>query len=230
MQDLTVYYRMCGIPSSNPSPWSQEDKFKLNKVCLISFLEGMSDIKTKIHFLLDYCGPEYDKLIEKYTPDSSYEHSEVGINATMLSSYALASQEQGLVLFQECDYLYRPRIGNLYLNALKELDIVSPYDHKNFYIDHNLHSETCEIKLVNDCHFRSTERNTMTWGCHSDVIRENLDIFIKYGYLDSNVWYDLFLAGRRLWVPIPSFATHCVTDYLAPGTDWEDLWRIYQSV
>lgn len=225
MNDLTVFYRMCGISSTNPSPWSQDDKFHLNEVCLRSFLMGMSDIKIKIHFLLDFCDKSYDALVKDH---GTYEHSEVGINATMLQSYQLASKESGFVLFQECDYLYRPKIGRVFVNAMDKLGIVSPYDHRNFYIDRNIHDSKCEIELVDDTHFRSTERNTMTWGTHSDVIREYGEIFMKYGYLDDQVWYELWLGGVKLFVPIPSFATHCVKDYLAPGIDWNSLWNNYQ--
>jgi len=42
------------------------------------------------------------------------------------------------------------------------------------------------------------------------------------------VWRDLEFAGYRLYVPIPSFATHLVKDYLAPGVDWEEIWQSYQ--
>jgi hypothetical protein len=225
MEDLKVFYRMCGIKSTNPSPWSQEDKYKLNYVCLKSFLMGMSDIKIKIHFLLDFCDKRYDDLVKEY---GSFEHSEIGINGTMLKAYDLASKEHGYILLAECDYLWRPKIGRRFLEAVQNLDIVSPYDHRNFYIDSTIHSSTCEIRLINETHYRSTERNTMTWGCHSDLIREHLDTFLRHGYLDDKIWWELWLSGKRLWVPIPSMSTHCVTDYLAPGINWEQIWKAYE--
>jgi hypothetical protein len=219
---------MCGIASGNPSPWSQEDKFKLNEVCLKSFNMAFSDVKIKTHFILDFCGPEYDLLLKSYGGDYTSEHSEAGINATMLRSYELASKAQGYVLLAECDYIWRPAIGRIFVDALKELDIVSPYDHRNFYIDRTIHSPTCDIELIDDYHFRTTERNTMTWGTHSDTIRECREILDTFGYLDDKVWSMLLIAGKRLWVPILSFSTHCVTDYLSPGVDWTSLWKTYQ--
>lgn len=228
MKDLNVIYRMCGIPSTNPIPWSQEDKFHLNEVCLKSFLMGFSDIKLDIHFLLDYCDERYDILLAKYVPEYTAEHSEAGINETMVKSYKLASEMIGYVLFQECDYLYRPRIGNAYMAGLNGLQIVSPYDHRNFYMDENIHSKNVVLQLEGETHFRTTERNTMTWATHTDVIRENYETFVKYGFLDDQVWFDLMIAGYQLWTPIPAFATHCVSDYLAPGIDWESLWKAYQ--
>jgi hypothetical protein len=228
MEDITVLYRMCGISSTNPSPWSQENKFNLNTVCLKSFVMAFSDVKVKTHFILDFCGPEYDKMLQDVAKNYTFEHSEAGINATMLKSYELASKEKGFVLFAECDYIWRPIVGRVFIDALKELDIVSPYDHRNFYIDRTIHSPTCDLQLIDDCHFRTTERNTMTWGTHSDTVRECREILDTFGYLDDKVWSMLLIMGKRLWVPVPSMATHCVKDYLAPGVSWESLWKAYQ--
>lgn len=228
MQDLTVIYRMCGIASTNPSPFYQENKYKLNEVCLKSFIQGFKDISYNIHFILDYCSSEYDELLKHSGLVYTSEHSEAGINQTMLKSYDLATKTDGYVLFQECDYLYRPNIGKAYIEALESLDIVSPYDHKNFYTARDIHKSECNIELIGDTHFRTTERNTMTWGTHSDVIKNNYDTFVKHGYLDDQIWFDLWLAGYKLWVPIPSFATHCVSDYMSPSVNWEELWKIYQ--
>ena len=225
---MKVIYRMCGIPSTNPSPWSQDDKYHLNKICLKSFVEAFRGVKLDIHFLMDYCGKEYSKMVEDIPFDYEVEFSETGINDTMIRSYEIAEKIDDIVLFQECDYLYRPGVGKLFERVLGQLPIVSPYDHKNFYIDNTIHSPNCEIKLVEGYHFRSTERNTMTWGCHSSIIKENIDTLEKYGYLDNEVWRDLEYAGHRLYVPIPSFATHCVKDYLSPGIDWEARWQELQ--
>lgn len=221
---MRVIYRMCGIPSTNPSPIYQDDKFKLNKLCLESFTQAFEDIDVNATFLLDHCDDEYSSLFEDLPFEFDVEHSTLGINGTMLRSYALAAQTDDYVLLQECDYLYRGTIGRTYLEALSELDIVSPYDHRNFYLDHSIHATTCEIALVGEHHYRTTERNTMTWATSGAIIRENYDTLVKYGYLDDDVWRDLAFAGRKLWVPIPSFATHMVKDYLAPSIKWEELY------
>lgn len=221
---MRVIYRMCGIPSTNPSPIYQDDKFKLNKLCLDSFTHAFSDIDLDVTFLLDHCGEQYRSLFENLPFEFNVEESTLGINGTMLRAYALAAQADDYVLLQECDYLYRGVVGKTYLEALSELDIVSPYDHLNFYLDQSIHSPVCEIALVGNHHYRTTERNTMTWATSADVIRENYDTLVKYGYLDDDVWRELAYAGHTLWVPIPSFATHMVKDYLAPSINWEELY------
>lgn len=217
---MQVIYRITSIPSTNPSPVFQGDKNKLNELCLNSFLRAFSDVRPKITFIADHV-TDFDFSMCIF--DHEVIRTNEGINKTMLMSYDLASQMDDYVLFQECDYLYHSVIGNTYLEALEELGLVSPYDHKNFYVDKTLHSERCKIRLVSDTHFRTTERNTMTWGCHSSLVKDHKDVLDKYGYLDGDVWYELKSKGHELWVPIPSFATHMVRDWMAPSINWEDV-------
>jgi hypothetical protein len=222
---------MTGIASTNPSPWDQEDKLKLNRTCLRSFVGAFIDIKPDVHFICDHTDPDVyaDMIVEVCPFEKKVEFTNVGINETMVKSYNLAAVEDDYVLFQECDYLYQPKIGKTFLKALEILHLVSPYDHKNFYIDRSIHSRVCEIDLVEDHHFRTTERNTMTWGCHSSMVKDNLDMLVHYGYLDDNVWKEWLVSGYQLWVPIPSFATHCVKDYLSPRVNWEKLYAYYSG-
>lgn len=222
---MQVIYRLCGIPSSNPSPIYQEDKYALNKLCLKSFVEAFSDVKPKVIFLMDKCGPEYSSFFDDFPYDHDIIETDLGINGTMLEAYRIASELEDYIIFQECDYLYDGVVGQKYLEAMKKLGIVSPYDHPNFYHLRELHAEECRIQVVADHHFRTCERNTMTWGCHTNIIKQHRQIFDRHGYLDGDVWYDLKNEGLSLWVPITSFATHMVRDCLAPGIKWEEIWK-----
>jgi hypothetical protein len=225
---MKVFYRLTEIASSNPSPIYQDDKKRLNKMCLKSFVNAFKDLQPQIFFFCDHCDdPEMtDYMIQSVVPwKFSTEYMNVGINQTMLISYELAKNYNDYVLFQECDYLYRPGIGRTFFDALNNFKVVSPYDHKNFYIDETLHSKDIKIDLVSNHHFRTTERNTMTWGCHGNLILKYYDIFVKHGYLDSQLWYDLKDEGIQMWVPIPAMATHMADGWLAPGVDWQSIWR-----
>lgn len=222
---MLVVYRMTSIPSSNPSPFPG-DKNTLNATCLRSFVSAFKDTYPYIVFLFDHCDKEMYSQVESIVP-FEYEiiESRDGINATMLKSYEIASMNQGAVLFQECDYLYRKDlIGKVFEKAVYELGIVSPYDHPNFYRDTELHKPECRIQLIENTHFRTTERNTMTWATTAEIVRENIDILNRHGYLDGPVWYELKEKGHDLWVPIPSFATHCVENCLSPSIDWKTEW------
>lgn len=225
---LTVYYRLTDIPSTNPSPILHDDKMKLNLLCLRSFVQAYKEVKPKMVFLCDHASEVYRMLISEICPfEKEFHFTQIGINETALLQYTLASLVEGNVLFQECDYIYKFKAGSILANAIDELQLVSPYDHKNFYIDRSIHSEDCKVKLVNNHHFRTTERNTMTFATTADNVRRHKDIFMKYGYLDSDVWHDLAAQGLPLWVPIPSLATHMVIDYLAPTIDWKPYYEAY---
>ena len=228
---MLVIYRITSIASSNPSPIYQDDKNRLNELCLKSFISAFWEIKPKIIFLADHCNCE--DMIKNVCDVSSFEYEIIktshGINEAMNLSYDLAVKEDDYILFQECDYLYKQGVGKDFLMALEELKLLSPYDHPNYYIDRTLHSEECKIKLINGKHYRSAERNTMTWGCHSNMVKENIDMLKSHGYLDGPVWYDLKDRGYELYVPIPSMATHMVRDWMAHGTDWKERWQSIQS-
>ena len=222
---MKVIYRMCDIASTNPSPVFQEDKHRLNKLCLKSFLKAFEGVDIDITFLCDYCKPETIDMIQNLSPGSEVIQTAIGINETMLRSYMIAQDQNDDILFQECDYLYLPNTGKSMVEAVKYLGLVSPYDHLNFYIDRNLHSKTAEIELIGNHHFRSTERNTMTFGVRNDVFKKHYETFYRYGYLDGDVWYDLKRDGQQLYVPIPSLATHMVKDYMAPTIEWQMHWK-----
>lgn len=224
---MHVIYRMCGIQSSNPSPVFWEDKQSLNSLCLDSFFEEFKEVRPYTIFLMDHCKDEDFVSVQKCPFPYEMRRSTLGINETMLESYRIASElpNDEEVLFQECDYVYRPGVAETFRDALHEFDIVSPYDHKNFYMAPDIHSDVCQIRLFQGTHFRTVERDTMTWGCLARVVKECLPILNMYGYLDSDVWHMLReLRGKKLWVPIPSFATHMAKDWLAPSVEWEKLW------
>ena len=223
---MIVIYRITDLPSTHQPPVHELDKVALNELCLKSFVKAFEKIQPKVIFLYDFRTADRESMIDQIVPfEYEYYPTSFGINGTMLRAYEMAREQDDDILFQECDYLYRPHTGSDLVNGVNALGLVSPYDHPNFYIDRNLHSTSTNIYLVDDVHWRSTERNTMTFAVKNKIFKDNYAIFKKYGYLDADVWYDLKSAGQELYVPIPSLATHMVKDYLAPGIKWEDEWR-----
>lgn len=225
---MKVFYRLTEIASTNPSPIFQEDKLALNRLCLESFVRAYSDLQPHVTFICDYCTPQTKEMIEQVWPfHKKIMMTSMGINETAMLQFSIANELEGdeSVLFQECDYIYSGVIGKKMDQAIQELEMVSPYDHRNFYMDHSMHSEMVLLKLVDDVHWRSTERNTLTFGIKLSVFKENVDIFKKYGYLDDGNWKEMRERGHLLFVPIPSFATHCAKDWLAPSVEWEEIWK-----
>lgn len=228
---MKVFYRLTSIPSTNPSPVYQDNKDKLNEICLKSFVDAYKDIQPNVTFLCDHCPDYYKKMIEDHCPfTKQIIFTTIGINGTAVHQFDLAMETKDeTILFQECDYVYREEIGENMEMAIQELGMVSPYDHKNFYIDKTIHSDISVVKLVNDVHYRSTERNTMTWGMQTKIFKETYHIWRKYGYLDAENWKEMREHGYMLFVPMPSFATHMASDWLAPSLDWEMLWKKHEQ-
>jgi hypothetical protein len=227
---MLVIYRMCDIksPLSAKPPVYEDDITALNILCLNSFIMAFTDVKPKVIFICDFCPKEvYDPILANVPFEHEVLYSEDGINATMLRAYEIALKESDdVILFQECDYLFLPQSGKKIEEGIKHFGLLSPYDHKNFYLDPSIHSSKTDIELFEDHHFRTTERNTMTFGMTREVFLKNLEILNRYGYLDNDVWKEIRVNGNKLWTPLPSFATHMVKDYLSPGIDWEQLWTI----
>ena len=182
-----------------------------------------------MYFIADHCGKEYEDLIKEEVPFKyEIEFTALGINGTALRQYDLAAQTvEDEILFQECDYLYRPSVGSQMVDAIKHFRLLSPYDHPNFYIDKSIHSSTCDVELYNNQHYRTTERNTMTFGMTRYAFLESYEILKKYGYLDNEVWKELKEIGYPLRVPIPSYATHMARDWMAPAIPWDLVQKIY---
>ena len=220
---LNIIYRICDINSTNPAPVFPDDRHELNKLCFDRFLRAFCNVNATYTFLLDNALDDWEDIIDSRMTNFKIERSSHGINYSFLRAMELGKEVGTDCLFQECDYLYNGVVGKKMVRAIDELELVSPYNHLNFYVDHGIHSRFCQIELVGDHIYRSTERNTMTWGCHSKLVKQYKDIFDRYGYLDDQVWSDLRHAGYNLYVPIPSFATHMVADWLAPEINWEKV-------
>lgn len=228
MNNVVVFIRLCSIPSTNPAPIFQESKFELNKLCMKSFAKAFKDINPYVIVLGDYCDYLESEMLEETIP-FKYEYipTKIGINATCLKQYEMASKrEEEIIIFLECDYLFNPAVDvQKWINGIKELGMVSPYNHPNYYKDRQQHSNICQIECIDGHHFRSTETCTMTFGLRKDVFIKYLDIFNRYGYLDHDVWLDIAKDGQRLFVPVPSVAAHMLRDWLPSEVDWKKVWE-----
>jgi len=173
-------------------------------------------------FICDHCSEDTLEMIYNVCPfEKEVIVTHLGQNGTSLKQYELAREQDLDIYFAESDYVYQEGSGLKLLDGLKETGLVSPYDH----LDHYKTSYVPKLKLINNYHWRSAENNTMTWAVSNKLFKDHYDIFYKYGYLDKEVWDDLRAKGHELFVPIPSLATHMVTNALAPQVQWEEIWQ-----
>jgi hypothetical protein len=223
---MKVYYRMATGYSQHEvrRPRHPFDKIALADMCLRSFVEAFSEVKPQMHFILDKCGPEWDDMVKKNTPfEYTLEHVDFGTYfRTIPYQFELGRKENDYLLFQEDDYVWLKDAGQKYLDAVKVLEFVAPYDHMEFYTLNTVnHRDPSEIKLINGHHWRTIDYNTMTWGCHSSRLAEYWDELNMHGYWDKETLVGIGKRGAKIWSPIPSLCTHMHLDFLAPGIDWQ---------
>lgn len=227
---MLVLYRIADIKSelSKPSPIFNDDLFKLATLCLNSFITAYVHVNPKVIFICDYCDKnKWEPLLKKVPFKKEIIFTQKGINETCLMQYDLAQKEDDeVILFNEYDYLWLPQSGIKMESAIKHFGLISPYDNKNFYLDRTIHSKKAELELFEDHHFRTVERNTMTFGMRRDIFTKNLESLKRWGYLDNDVWKEIKVNSNPLWTPLPSFATHMCEEFMAPGINWQQLWTI----
>jgi hypothetical protein len=210
------------------------DKINLARLCLRSFVDAFSSVGPTVNYILDNCGGEWDQMIkevypgniihldrEDKTPPMGYDHT------SYYKQLDLAKDVHDYVLFQEDDYIYLPNSGKKLFDAMKALEFVSPYDHLEFYTRTvGQHQPPFDIKLVGEQHWRTIDFCTMTWGCHSDRLLDYWDQLHLHGCWDKDTWVEMGKRGAKLWTPIPSLATHCHRDFMAPSIDWEERMNV----
>ncbi len=247
MRGMIVYYRLTPKESryEEQRPIYKHNKYELSKFCLRSFVQAFSTIKPKIVFLMDECPVKWEKMVREIVPNAwevevvNVEKS--GQDKSYLVQLELAREqstqggsdfgvrEDEIVWFQEDDYYYLPgsEVGEKILSAVQELGFVNPYDHGEFYIQHQYHpSGPYEIKLVDEHHWRTVRFNTMTWGTSVKLLKKHWETLIKYGYWDKPTWEAMLAKGVPLWSPIPTLATHMHSEWLSPGINWKEHWNV----
>lgn len=121
------------------------------------------------------------------------------------------------VFLVEDDYLWKPDAIDVIEESLNYFHLVSPYDHPGHYIEDRFKYEPKQLRLWNGHVYREAPSNTLTFACNAWVIKQNLEKIKSFGIRDHEMFQSL---GVRMWVPVPSLATHLVTGLLAPGYDW----------
>lgn len=217
---MIVFYRMCDIPSTNPAPIYQENKARLNRLCLESFVNTYADIKPRIVFLNDHCPSSYETLERLIVPKDWHIDivtSERGINGSCIAQYDLAremtTQNDECILFQECDYFHLAPITEHMIHALR---FVSPYDHPDKYE----RGEVSKIVIADNHHFKVTESTTSTFATTRADFLHHAGTFYQFGYIDHERWLALRAQGVTLYSPIPTLATHMVASCLSPAISW----------
>jgi hypothetical protein len=132
---MKVIYRIADAQSSlsQPSPYPDSRQYQ-NEICLKSFVNSFVNTNINISFILDNCKEGWEKLLKKVPFEYDVIRTLDGIDQNCRRAVKMALEAKDDVIFQECDYLWVPNFGIDYIDAIKELGFVSPYDHPMDYI------------------------------------------------------------------------------------------------
>lgn len=144
-----------------------------------------------------------------------------------------------IVYLVEDDYIHRQGSVKVIIDGLTYCDYLTLYDHPDKYVNANsvnengTHgnpfisdlSESSRVYVGTQCHFKLTNSTTMTFATRVQTLYTDWDIMMPF--LTSTFPYDFEMFTelqkhkKKLGSPIPSYSTHCETNYLAPLIDWE---------
>jgi len=233
MPTLNVFYRVCPY-SNGKSPIFTDDKPGLVRFCLESFVEAFQASSLRITFILDSCDASYRTWIERHVPfQKEIVHFDgLGSEGSFFKQVELATrlEPDELVYLAEDDYYYVAGAGEKLVAAIARFDFVTPYDPLDHYSGLQA-AEPCHMALCAGHHWRTHGSTCLTFGTRAELIVKNQRLIYQHGVSDSLMWPHLLRKrrwgrrGPRLYGPIPSLATHLVSGLLAPGINWEDVWK-----
>lgn len=207
-RDLSIAYRVYPEFSETAFKLDGWDKYDLVEVCLMSFLDSISDLDYKMYVVLDSCPSKYKKLFKEEIPSERLEileFSEMGNSGTFNKQIdtLLSQDESDTVYFAEDDYLYSKDSFSDMLSVInhKGVDFVSPYDHPDYYQDEiesekpdhikGLHNYRSEV-MFEKRHWRTVSSTTCTFLTTKSKLeeaKECLELYPKLG--DYGMWLTL---------------------------------------
>jgi len=199
--DLAIAYRIYPKLSKSVPVIKNFSKKDLAELCLKSLKISLGLLKVKIFALLDNCPPEYEDLFRKYFNERDLEIiklSGIGNEATFnLQVKILIDQNfSEVVYFAEDDYFYFPnQFQNmiLFLKKDKQVDFITPYDHRDYYTD-ELHKNKNYIKVFGNKHWRTVNSTCLTFLTTKSTLRKTKKIFNIYSKgraADASMWLSL---------------------------------------
>lgn len=216
--NMNIIYRISPFKPDNPAIYYPDDKYKMVKMCHKSFIMATGGWKMyPATYLLDSC--DWNKDFEKYGKVVNIDCKNK--NTSLLTAYDIAASKDDDILFVEDDYLWRPDTIPLFANVLKELKVMSPYDHPAHYIEERFKGYDFAPQIIGGNVYRKCPSNTHTFGVTKEVLKENIDMFKNYGVQDHALFTELNKT-HQMWCPTYSFATHLATGCTAPNVNWID--------
>tara|TARA_R110000765_G_scaffold193637_1_gene299202 strand:- start:169 stop:900 length:732 start_codon:yes stop_codon:yes gene_type:complete len=240
VENLKIYYRISDAGKAKMKP-----SYINNENCLKNFTKHFDP--QNINLIADTISTETYNMAQKYVPKENIERCSIGNGAGTFHKtldYACELPEDYIVYFVENDYVHKQDSLKALLDGFnKGFDYITLYDHPDKYRlpSHKWGNKLC-VKGAEDTrvyfseyfHWKLTNSTTFTFAGKVSLLKEDYAIIHKYTNgshpetgefsgdpYDFSMWLELRNKRRSLGSPIPGYATHGETMWLAPRTDWE---------
>lgn len=231
---MKIVYRIsdAGYKKEKPEYVNNEDCLK-NAVSIFS-IDSFDWL-----VLADNISEETLAMVLKFVPAENIEHVSVGHGAgtfNLALDKALQFDDNEAVYFIENDYLHRINSGKVIEEGLElGASFVSLYDHPDKYLAPSRGgnpyceggAEDTRVYLTESTHWKVTNSTTMTFAGKVGTLRRVESILRKHtqgSYPDDfKMFLELRQEGELLITPLPGYATHGETAWLAPLVDWSKV-------
>ena len=133
-------------------------------------------------------------------------------------------EDNDIIYIAENDYAFVPgwsyKLQELF-DVFDELDYVTLYDHNDKYNPNVYPNLSTYLFVTKNHHWRTVPNTTGSIIFTKRILDEDFDIhtsnpsdFRRFEFLRNN-------RQRNILSPVPSLATHCEIEYLAPVVNWE---------
>jgi hypothetical protein len=99
-------------------------------------------------------------------------------------------------------------------------DFLTLYDHPDKYSSKAYKYLQSSVKRTTSIHWRTIPSTTNTFAFRYRTLQDFKSIFDVH-WLDHEKFLAFWNEGKTLHSPIPACSTHCMSNLLAPGIQWE---------
>jgi len=213
-----------------------------NENCLKNAVKEFKDAEWII--IADDTSEETNHMLYKYTKtpflkNVTIKYVSIGHGAGTFNiglNEALKFDNEEIVYFIENDYLHKPDSKKILEEGfLLGASFVSLYDHPDKYLDPSKggnpyckgNAEDTRVYLTDSVHWKITNSTTMTFAARVKTLKKVNEIMKKHTIgtypNDFNMFTELREKNELLVTPLPGYATHGETAWLAPLTNWDKI-------
>ncbi|MCB1712719.1 MAG: glycosyltransferase, partial [Candidatus Riesia sp.] len=143
---------------------------------------------------------------------------------------ALEHSENEIIYFVEDDYIHAHNSTAILLEGLEISNYVSLYDHPDKYGSIYNYAEDTITYVSKSVHWRRTISTPMTFACHVKTLVRDKEIILESLKNRTMTWSSKMFKDlaahyneKQVMTPMPSYATHGMTMWVAPLRDWEQV-------